>query len=323
MHARRGGPRLTAPSPAAAPRLVRQTQGWFDHLDVERGASANTLKSYQRDIRRYLAFLAQRGLVDLSDVVERDITDFVASLRQPAPGVAALAPSSVGRTLVAVRGLHRFLAEEGVTTADPAADVSPPKTALRLPKAISVDEVDRLIAASALGDTPESLRDRALVEVLYGVGARVSEAVGLDVDDIDLDHGSARLFGKGSKTRVVPMGRHACDAVTAYLVRARPVLASRGRGIPALFLGSRGGRLTRQAAWAVLDAAAERAGIRGKVSPHTLRHSFATHLLDGGADIRVVQELLGHASVTTTQIYTMVTVARLREVYAAAHPRAR
>ncbi|MEI2825478.1 MAG: site-specific tyrosine recombinase XerD [Dermatophilaceae bacterium] len=321
MHSRLGGPRLTAPTPA--PRLVRQVQAWFDHLGVERGVSSNTMVSYQRDIRRYLAFLGQRGLTDLGDVVERDVTDFVASLRQPAPGVAPLAPSSVGRALVAVRGLHRFLAEEGTTTADPAADVSPPKTALRLPKAISIEEVERLIAASALGDTPEALRDRALLEVLYGVGARVSEAVGLDVDDIDVDQGSARLFGKGSKTRVVPMGRHARDAVTAYLVRARPVLASRGRGIPALFLGARGGRLTRQAAWAVLDAAADRAGIPGKVSPHTLRHSFATHLLDGGADIRVVQELLGHASVTTTQIYTMVTVARLREVYAEAHPRAR
>ena len=304
-------------------RLDRQAQTWFDHLDVERGVSTNTLLSYRRDIRRYLAFLRERGISDLANVAEPQVSDFVASMTAPTDGQPRLAASSAGRTLIAVRGLHRFLAEEGVATADPAAAVAPPKTALRLPKAISIEEVERLLEASSLGDTPESLRDRALLEVLYSVGARVSEAVGLDIDDLDLEHGSVRLFGKGSKTRIVPIGRLAREAVTAYLVRARPILASRGRGLPALFLGTRGGRLTRQAAWVAIESAAVRAGISGHVSPHTLRHSFATHLLDGGADIRVVQELLGHASVTTTQIYTMVTVARLREVYAEAHPRAR
>jgi integrase/recombinase XerD len=174
-----------------------------------------------------------------------------------------------------------------------------------------------------VGDTPASLRDRALLEVLYGVGARISEAVGLDVDDVDVDEGTVRLRGKGSKERLVPLGSYAATAVGAYFVRGRPTFASRGRGTPALFLNARGGRLSRQSAWTVIRRAAERADLAGHVSPHTLRHSFATHLLEGGADVRVVQELLGHASVTTTQIYTMVTVQQLREVYAQSHPRAR
>jgi integrase/recombinase XerD len=189
-------------------------------------------------------------------------------------------------------------------------------------------DVENLLMAASLGGTPAALRDRALLEVLYGAGARISEVVGLDVDDIDLseiDHGqgSVRLLGKGSKERVVPLGSFAGDAVTAYSVRARPLLALRGKGTPALFLNHRGGRLSRQGAWAVIHAAAERAGLGDTISPHTLRHSFATHMMDGGADVRVVQELLGHASVTTTQIYTLVTVQHLREVYAETHPRAR
>jgi len=242
---------------------------------------------------------------------------------------------------VAVRGFHRFLALEGEVAGDPAANVAPPKPPARLPKAIPIESVERLLAAASVGDTPESLRDRALLEVLYGIGARISEAVGLDVDDLDTSTGeespghgtgggparggvaSVRLRGKGGKERVVPVGRYAVEAVTAYLVRGRPALATHGHGGPALFLNQRGDRLSRQSAWAIIRRAAERAGLSGHVSPHTLRHSFATHLLDGGADVRVVQELLGHASVTTTQIYTMVSVHRLREVYAGAHPRAR
>ncbi len=244
-----------------------------------------------------------------------------------------LAASSAARTLVAVRGFHRFLALEGEVPTDPAANVAPPKPPARLPKAISVDAVERLLAAASVGDTPESLRDRALLELLYGAGARISEAVGLDVDDLELPTGSGtagapgvsavRLHGKGGKERLVPVGRYAVDAVSAYLVRGRPALAVKGRGGPALFLNQRGNRLSRQSAWAVIRRAAERADLTEHVSPHTLRHSFATHLLDGGADVRVVQELLGHASVTTTQIYTMVSTHRLREVYATAHPRAR
>jgi integrase/recombinase XerD len=298
-------------------------RGWLNHLDVERGVSANTLKSYRRDLARYTAYLGGRGVTDPAAVTEAHVSDFLATLREGSADHPPLAASSAARTLVAVRGFHRFLVLEGDTAQDPAGAVSPPRPPARLPKAISVEDVERLLAAAGVGDTPASLRDRALLEVLYGAGARISEAVGLDVDDVDAGEGVVRLFGKGGKERVVPLGSYAAEALSAYLVRGRPVLASKGRGTPAIFLNQRGGRLSRQSAWAALRAAAERAGLSGHLSPHTLRHSFATHLLDGGADVRVVQELLGHASVTTTQIYTMVTVQRLREVYAQSHPRAR
>jgi len=303
--------------------LERSTRGWLDHLRVERGAAGNTLSSYRRDLARYRQFLHTRGISDPAAVGESDVTDFLASLREGAPERQPLSASSAARTLVAVRGLHRFLALEGATDTDPAVGVAPPRVPKRLPKAISVTDVESLLSAAVLGQTHRALRDRAMLEVLYGGGARISEAVGLDLDEIDLEEGSVRLLGKGGKSRIVPLGRYARDAVTAYTVRARPSLALRGKGTPALFLNQRGGRLSRQGAWAAIHAAAQRAGLGDRVSPHTLRHSFATHLLDGGADIRVVQELLGHSSVTTTQIYTMVTVQRLREVYAQSHPRAR
>ena len=309
--------------------MTRATRGWLDHLRVERGAAANTLSSYRRDLARYVQFLRDRGISDPAAVGEPDVTEFLASLREGvsqgegAPARSPLSAASAARTLVAVRGLHKFLALEGETVTDPAGAVAPPKAPKRLPKAISVHDVERLLSAASVGETKASLRDRAIVEVLYGAGARISEAVGLDVDDIDLEQGSVRLLGKGSKERIVPLGRYARESLTAYTVRARPSFAVRGKGTPALFLNQRGGRLSRQSAWKSIHAAAERADLGGKISPHTLRHSFATHLLDGGADVRVVQELLGHASVTTTQIYTMVTVQRLREVYAEAHPRAR
>jgi integrase/recombinase XerD len=221
-----------------------------------------------------------------------------------------------------VRGLHKFSVHDGLLSTDVAREVHPPAPPRRLPKALSVERVTRLLEACRLDD-PLGLRDRALLELLYSTGARISEAVGLAVDDVDADTRSVLLSGKGGKPRLVPVGRPALAALDAYLVRARPGLAARGRGGPALFLNARGGRLSRQSAWQVLQDAAERAGITAGVSPHTLRHSFATHLLEGGADVRVVQELLGHASVTTTQIYTMVTVHALREVWAEAHPRAR
>jgi integrase/recombinase XerD len=256
-------------------------------------------------------------------VREVDVSSFLAALREGDHEHPPLAASSAGRAVVAVRGLHRFALREGLTAVDPAREVRPPAPARRLPKAIRVDQVEALLAAAGAEATPLALRDRALLEVLYGTGARISEAVGLDVDDLDLEAGSVRLDGKGGKQRVVPVGSYARSAVEGYLVRARPGLAAAGRGTPALFLNARGGRLSRQSAWAVLQAAVARAGLHVEVSPHTLRHSFATHLLDGGADVRVVQELLGHASVTTTQVYTLVTVDRLREVYATAHPRAR
>jgi len=318
-------PDTPPPSPVApVPReLARAVRTWLDHLDVERGVAENTLTSYGRDLDRYLEHLTAVGVSTPEEVTEAHVSGFLAALREGSPGRMPLSAASAARTLVAVRGLHRFLALEGRTVTDPAEGVRPPKTPLRLPKAISVDEVERLLAAASLGDTAASLRDRALLEVLYGAGARISEATGLDIDDLDLEEGTVRLFGKGSKERVVPLGRYAREAVTAYLVRGRPALAARGVGTSAVFLGARGARLSRQTAWSVIHTAGERAGLSGHLSPHTLRHSFATHLLEGGADVRVVQELLGHASVTTTQIYTMVTVARLREVYAESHPRAR
>jgi integrase/recombinase XerD len=286
--------------------------------------AANTLASYRRDLLRYVEHLKNRGRVTFDEVAEADVTAFLSALREGDEEHQALVASSAARAVSAVRGLHRFALREGVCRHDPAHEVHPPRQLKRLPKAISVDDVERLIAASGPDDAPRTLRNRALLELLYGTGARISEAVGLAVDDIDLgtEAQRVRLRGKGGRARLVPLGRFAREALGAYLTRARPRIASRGRGTSGLFLNARGGRLTRQGAWEVLQAAAERGGLNG-VSPHMLRHSFATHLLDGGADVRVVQELLGHASVTTTQVYTLVTVDKLREVYAAAHPRTR
>lgn len=303
--------------------MERAVRTWLTHLDVERGVSRHTLTAYTRDAQRYLDHLTREGVTTPEAVTEAHVAGFLASLRTGGDDHPPLAASSAARSLVAIRGLHKFLALEGETTHDPAGDVAPPTPPSRLPKAIGIDEVTRLLDASGVGDGAVPLRDRALLEVLYGTGARISEAVGLDVDDVDLEVGAARLFGKGGKERIVPLGSYACEAVQAWLVRGRPTLSAKGKAGPALFLNQRGARLSRQSAWAVITAAAERAGLSGHISPHTLRHSFATHLLEGGADVRVVQELLGHASVTTTQIYTMVTVQQLREVYAQSHPRAR
>ncbi|KWX19735.1 recombinase XerD [Mycolicibacterium wolinskyi] len=318
---------MTTSSPLRT-ALDDQIQGYLDHLTIERGVAANTLSSYRRDLRRYAEHLTQRGIDDLTKVAETDVSDFLVALRRgdPEAGVVALSAVSAARAVVAVRGLHRFAAAEGLTDVDVARAVKPPTPSRRLPKSLTLDEVLALLEAAggdSEADGPLTLRNRALLELLYSTGARISEAVGLDVDDIDTHARSVLLHGKGGKQRLVPIGRPAVSALDAYLVRGRPDLARRGRGTPAIFLNARGGRLSRQSAWQVLQDAAERAGIASAVSPHTLRHSFATHLLDGGADVRVVQELLGHASVTTTQIYTMVTVHTLREVWAGAHPRAR
>ncbi|MGQ0838499.1 site-specific tyrosine recombinase XerD [Actinokineospora sp.] len=296
-------------------------RGYLDHLAVERGTSPNTLDGYTRDLRRYLDHLAAQGIGDLAGVGERHVSWFLAGLREGGADHPPLAAASAARALVAVRGLHRFAVREGLIDHDAARTVKPPTPPRRLPKALPVDDVLRLLDTPT-GEGPGVLRDRALLEVLYSTGARISEAVGLDLDDIDAVDRTVLLDGKGGKQRLVPIGRPALDALDAYLVRARPGLAARGRGTPAVFLNVRGGRLSRQSAWNALKVAAEVAGIGVPVSPHTLRHSFATHLLEGGADVRVVQELLGHASVTTTQIYTLVTVNTLREVYATAHPRA-
>ncbi|WP_336791034.1 MULTISPECIES: site-specific tyrosine recombinase XerD [Gordonia] len=296
---------------------------YLDHLTVERGAAANTIASYRRDLRRYQEFLEGQGLTDLADVREDTVREFLVALRRgdPAAEVAPLADSSVARTLIAARGFHKFAAAEGLVSDDVAHAVRPPKAPRRLPKSLPVDDVLAILDAAGTSDGPRALRDRALLELLYSCGARISEVTSLDVDDIDVEHRAVVLRGKGGKERIVPVGRPALAAVDAYLVRGRPALVK--KGTPALFLNIRGGRLSRQSAWQVLVDAADRAGITKDVSPHTLRHSFATHLLDGGADVRVVQELLGHSSVTTTQVYTLVTVTTMREVYATAHPRAR
>ncbi|WP_370893263.1 site-specific tyrosine recombinase XerD [Janibacter sp. GXQ6167] len=301
-------------------------RAWLTHLQVEKGVSAHTLAAYRRDSTRYLDYLGGLGIDDPAEIGPGHLSGFLTALRTGDADHRPLAASSAARTLVAVRGLHRFLADEGMTSDDPAREVAPPAPPARLPKAISLDDVTRLIEAAGVGDGPAPLRDRALLEVLYASGARVSEAIGIDLDDLDLDRergGSVRLVGKGDKERVVPLGSYAVAAIEAWLVQGRPDLAAKGVGGPALFLGQRGRRLSRQAAWAAIQQAAERAQISAHLSPHTLRHSFATHLLEGGADVRVVQELLGHASVTTTQIYTLVTAQQLREVYAQSHPRAR
>jgi integrase/recombinase XerD len=300
---------------------------------VERGLAASTVESYRRDLRRYASVLARRGKTRLGEVTPADVADFLASLREGDAEHAALAVSSAARAVIAVRGLHAFAVAQGLAGTDPAREVQPPAPPRRLPKAITIEDMERLLDAAGPGPDdlsaePRLLRDRALLEFLYGTGARISEATGLDIDELQLgappEYPVVRLIGKGGKHRVVPVGRYAVRALEAYLVRARPGLAMASRrasASPAVFLNARGGRLTRQGAWGVLHAAAARAGLPD-VSPHTLRHSFATHMLDGGADIRVVQELLGHASVTTTQIYTLITVDRLREVYATSHPRA-
>jgi integrase/recombinase XerD len=285
--------------------------------------ATNTVGAYRRDLHRYADWCASRGLADVGAVTQNDVADFAASLRQPSGDVAAMSPASAARVVVSVRTFHRFVNREGLTPTDPARHVRPSAIPQRLPKALSYDEVRRLIDASGDVETPEGLRDRALVEFLYGTGTRISEAVGLDIDDIDIDSQTVAVTGKGNKQRLLPLGEFAIDAISAYLVRGRPVLARKGRGTPRVFLNTLGRPLSRQSAYAVLQQSAARAGLSVKVSPHTLRHSFATHLIERGADVRVVQELLGHASVTTTQIYTMITVDTLREVYATSHPRAR
>jgi integrase/recombinase XerD len=298
--------------------------------------SRHTVAAYRRDLNRYVGYLAQLGVTDTSHVTSAMIGNYAGRLREGIAGPdgdgwveAPLANASVARAVIAVRSLHRFAVAEGLTSDDPARTVRPPKPPRRLPKALSLEQVQAMLAVPAT-DTEVGVRDAALLELLYGTGIRISEAVALDVDDVerlartpaDEPAPGLRVLGKGGKERIVPIGSYARGALDAYLVRGRAALAARGRGTPALFVNARGGRLSRQSAWAVLQSVADKAGIATDVSPHTLRHSYATHLLDGGADIRVVQELLGHASVTTTQIYTLVTIEHLREVFLTSHPRA-
>ena len=309
----------SAPETGAA-ELERQLDRYLRHVAIERGRSANTVAAYSRDLNGLLAALGGDASVDALE--PSTLAAYIRGLRErPEP----LAASSIARTISSVRGFTRFLVDEGLLATDPAVDLVAPKQPARLPKALTIEQVEQLIAATD-GDEPADLRDKALVELLYATGARISEAVSLNVDDLVGEDGTAdvvRLFGKGGKQRIVPVGSYARSALDAYLVRARPVLSTRGRSTPALFLGVRGSRLSRQNAWLLLRAVAERAKLDIELSPHSMRHSFATHLLQGGADVRVVQELLGHASVATTQIYTRVTADALRDVYVTSHPRAR
>ncbi|HEY5222194.1 MAG TPA: site-specific tyrosine recombinase XerD [Microbacteriaceae bacterium] len=299
--------------------LEAAVDSYLRHVSIERGLSSNTAAAYRRDLAVYLNWLTDAGLSNAAAITTQDVSAYARHLgtRSEKP----LTASSIARMLSTVRGFHRFLLEEHIVQADVAHEVAPPKLPSRLPKAISVDQVAALLAATD-GDDVVSLRNKALLELLYATGARVSEAVGLNVDDV-FDTDIVRLTGKGSKQRIVPLGSFARAAIDAYLVRARPIFSVRGRSTPALFLGMRGQRVSRQNAWLIIRQAAERADLSAHVSPHTLRHSFATHLLEGGADVRVVQELLGHSSVSTTQIYTMVTADTLRDMYTNAHPRAR
>ena len=292
---------------------------YLRHVAIERGLSANTVQAYRRDLTAYVDSLARRGIADPVSISSQDVSAFAHELRTRED--RPLTASSMSRMLSSVRGFHRFLLEEGLVAVDVALETKPPKLGMRLPKAISIEQMESVLAATD-GDDARALRDKALLELLYATGARVSEAVALNVDDV-IEGDIVRLFGKGSKQRIVPVGSFARAALDSYLVRARPALSARGRATPALFLGIRGQRVSRQNAWLIIQAAAERAHLGVAISPHTFRHSFATHLLSGGADVRVVQELLGHSSVATTQIYTMVTADTLRDMYTTAHPRAR
>jgi integrase/recombinase XerD len=308
--------------PVPRDAVASQISRFLDHLAVERGLAKNTLDAYGRDLARYARFLQSKGLADATLADEPTVSGFVAFLAgsEYVEG-RRYRPSSVARALAAVRMFHLFLLREGDASANPSEGVVRPKVPRTLPRPLSLGEVQTLLAFPSEADPP-GIRDRAILETLYGAGLRISELVGLDVDEVDLDEGSVRVMGKGSKERIVPLGRYAVAALKSYLTRARPALAASRSGA-ALFLNQRGGRLTRQGATRVLKGAATGAGLTKRVTPHTLRHSFATHLLEGGADVRVVQELLGHATLATTQIYTLVTGERLREEYFSAHPRAR
>lgn len=305
--------------------MARGLRTYLAHLRVERALSDNTLLAYQRDLTRYLDFLRANGCTSPSQVTHSHVASFSEALQTGADGRTALTASSASRTVTAVRGWHKFMLTEGLTDSDPAAEIHPPHVGRRLPKALSVEEISAILEAASIGDEKTATRDRALLELLYATGARISEIVNLVIDDLDRESGCIRLFGKGRKERIVPVGQYAWLTLDAYLVQGRPPLVNKGTGTPAVFLNTLGRPLSRQSAWGVLRTAATRAGLDVEalhISPHTLRHSFATHLLAGGADVRIVQEMLGHASVTTTQIYTQVTVDHLREVYATSHPRA-
>jgi integrase/recombinase XerD len=303
------------------PHLSTASEEFLSWLAVERGRAANTITAYRRDLASYEEFLLGRGLA-VADVTEPIVEDYVAFLR-----AAGRKPSSVARAMVSVRSLHRFCVDEGAATTDPTGDVGTPRVPQGLPKALTEAEVESLLGA-VIGDNAVARRDRAILELLYGAGLRISELVGLSIPDLDLDAGTLRALGKGNKERIVPIGRLARVALVAWLGRGGrdamiPARWARRGAAEAVFLNQRGGRLSRQGAWAMVRRYGDRVGLGERLTPHVLRHSCATHMLDHGADIRVVQELLGHASIATTQVYTRVSTERLRQVYERAHPRAK
>lgn len=308
---------MTAPS--ADVELPLEVADFLTWLSAEQGRSANTIAAYRRDLVGYLGSLGSPP--DLGDVTPDDIRRHLEALRG-----AGRAPSSIARALVAVRSLHRFLADEGYLPTDPAADVEAPRRPRGLPKALTETEVERLLT-SVVGTEPADRRDRAVLEVLYGTGIRISELVGLSLADVDLEGRLLRAFGKGAKERLVPLGSVATRALDDWLDEAgrSEIVGDRPRSrddAEAVFVNLRGGRLSRQGAWGIVRKYGGRAGLEDRLSPHVLRHSCATHMIDHGADIRAVQELLGHASVSTTQVYTLVSTERLWQVYRSAHPRA-
>jgi integrase/recombinase XerD len=309
---------------APADALATSLDEYDTWLRVERGLAANSRSAYRRDLRRYAEYLRRGGGTDPASVSEEVVAAYVDEMREARrdDGRPRYAPSSIARAVAALRSYHRFCVEEGLVDSDPSEDIGGPRVPQGIPKALTEEEVGALLDAVP-GDGPRAQRDRAILETLYAGGLRISELVGLELADLDLRNGIVRVFGKGSKERVVPVGRSARSALTEYLERGRPALERTGRRNDAVFLNARGGPLTRQGAWLIVRSAGDRAGLRGRLYPHVLRHSCATHMLDHGADIRVVQELLGHASLSTTQVYTRVSPERLRAVYDIAHPRAR
>ncbi len=305
-------------------RMLQEHQTW---LAIERGLAHNSLLAYRRDLARYREFLERQGVEHPQDVTAELVASYLTGLATETDedGELRRARSSVARAMVAVRSFHKFLQMEGHVDEDVALHVGAPKVPAGIPKALSEEEVDQLLGAVA-GDDPTDLRDRAILETLYATGTRISELMNLDLDALDLDDSFLRAFGKGRKERIVPLGRAARESLSDYLVRGRPLLTLLGTPDPAdraaVFLNNRGGRLTRQGCWKIVRRYGERVGLGDRISPHVLRHSCATHMVDRGADLRVVQELLGHARMSTTQVYTKVTNERLREVYVRAHPRA-
>jgi integrase/recombinase XerD len=299
----------------------RASSSFLNHLQIERGLAANSIAAYRRDLTKFAVFLNGRSL---SEVDPETITKFETTLRE-----AQLSVASINRVDSTLRSFFKHLQQE-YGYADPTLEISPKKSARRLPKALTMAQIVSMIDAAHRDGQPITVRDQAMLELLYSSGARVSELIGINMNDlstIETDDGiisTLKLRGKGSKERIVPLGSFAAKALENYLVRIRPELVAKSsKTTAALFLNSRGSRISRQSAWQMVLAAAEAAGVTEHVSPHVFRHSYATHLLDGGADIRVVQELLGHASVTTTQIYTLITIDKVRESYSMAHPRAK